>query len=1107
MRNRFLIFLFSCLLAASVSSQQSAPTPSNPSAAPQAPGAAPQSTGTGDKSAGIPVGSLNPEKKAHDYSQESFVIEQMHSYYRFEADGTGRKETKARIRVQSEAGVQQWGQLQEGYNSANERVEIPYVRVLKEDGTVVKAGDDAVQDLSAPIEREAPVYTDYRQKHITVPGLRPGEVLEYDMVTVIHTPLAAGQFWTEYEFDKSNIDLDETVDVDVPVGRTLKLKCKPGLDPKITEANGRRIYHWSSTHLEREDDRKDKDKDKKKKKRRPDDDRPDVQMTTFETWEQIGRWYASLEKDRRLPSPEVRAKAAELTKGLDTDLQKTEGLYDYVAKNFRYVSLSLGVGRYQPHAASDVLHDQYGDCKDKHTLLASLLQAEGLYANSVLINSSRKLDPDVPSPSQFDHVITMLPLGNQEVWMDTTSEVAPFRLLAYTLRKKQALVIPPASLSGAPAPHLAETPADTPMPDTEHSEVDGKVNEIGKLEAHVHYEFRGDEELLLRSIFRRVPQANWQRVAENINAGLGGDVTNLKVSDPAATSEPFTLSYDVSRVNFLDWSKKKTQMVLPLVQFNLPDVGDGGGDGDDNDADAEPLKLGPKAEYTYKIKLELPAKYTAHAPLAFSLKRDYAQYAATYDVQGGVFTATRSLTLRQDELPVARATDYESFRRAVGADLAQQLSIESSTAGSLVPPADMKADELVESARAAADSGNLPVAEALLKRATEVDPKNKFAWNNLGLVYLQERQDDLAIAAFQKQLDVNPYDEFANNNLGRVYWQQRKYEEAVKSFNRQIENNPLDKFAHANLGAMYAEWHKYDLAVPELEKAASLTPDSAELQVSLGDAYLNLGQDDKALATFDHAVELNASPLVWNNIAYQLSLKKAHLDRAQQYAESAVSATAAALRNLSLDRLSQKDLPLVPSLIAYWDTLGWVHFGEGNLDKAEKYVAAAWALGHHGEVGDHLGQIYEKRGDKDRALRTYALSINGLRPIPETHARLASLAGGDAKADAAVARYKPELERLSTVDLGKAAQTGNADFFILLSGGAGEKAKVDAIKFVSGDEKLKSYTDALRTGDYHLTFPDDTPVKILRRGTLSCSVATGSCKFMMTLPDDVRTVD
>ena len=1094
MRNSSLSFLVCCLLAAGATAQQSGPTPAAQGSRPAAQsGSAQQSDGA---SATKPNAST--ADKAQDYSQESFVIEQLHSRYRFESDGTGRKEVTARIRVQSEAGVQQWGQVQVGYNSENERVEIPYVRVLKEDGSVVKAGDDAVQDLSAPFEREAPVYTDYRQKHITVPGLRPGEVLEYDLVTVVHTPLAPGQFWTEYQFDKNSIVLDETVDVDVPSSRTLKLKSKPGLDPAIREENGRRIYHWSSSHLVREDD---KDKDKDKKKHHPDDDRPDIQLTTFESWEQVGRWYAGLEKDRRVPSPEVRAKAAELTKGLTTDLDKTEGLYDFVAKNFRYVSLSLGVGRYQPHASSDVLHNQYGDCKDKHTLLASLLEAEGLHASSVLINSSRKLDPDVPSPSQFDHVITMLPLGKNEVWMDTTSEVAPFRLLAFTLRDKQALVIPPANPPSPIPPHLEETPADTPMPDTELAEIDGKINEIGKLEAHVHYEFRGDEELLLRSVFRRVPQANWQRVVENVNASLGGDITNLKVSDPAATREPFTLTYDVAKVNFLDWSKKKTEIGLPLVQFSLPDVDD------DTDADAEPLKLGPKAEYSYTIKLELPAKYTAHAPLAFALKRDYAEYEATYHLDSDVLTAGRKLTLRQSELPATRAADYLSFRRAVESDLAQQVSMESSVAGTPVPPADMKADDLVDSARAAADNGNLPVAIALLKRATEVDPKNKFAWNNLGLAYFQMREDAQAIAAFGKQIEVNPYDEFAWNNLGRVYWNERKYDDAVKAFNKQLENNPLDKFAHSNLGSMYAEWHKYDLAVPELEKAAALTPENPELQVSLGDAYLNLGQDEKALAAFDHAVELSATPLVWNNIAYQLSLRKAHLDKAQQYAESAVSATAAALRNISLDRLTRQDLPLVSFLISYWDTLGWVHFAEGDLATAEKYVGAAWDLGHHGEVGDHLGQIYEKRGDKDKALRAYALSMNGLRPTPETRERLASLAGGDSKADVAVARYKDDLQHLRTIDLGKTHQTGNADFFILLSGGAGSAAKVDAVKFVSGDEKLKSFTEALRTADYHLTFPDDTPVKVLRRGTLSCSATSGKCEFVLTLPDDVRTVD
>jgi tetratricopeptide (TPR) repeat protein len=1061
------------------------------------------------KSAAKPSDTTAPKPDAppHDYSQEAYVIEQYRSLYRFDNDGTGRKETVARIRVQSEAGVQQWGQIQFGYNSANERVEISYVRVIKADGSVVKAGDDAVQDLSAPLEQQAPVYTDYRQKHITVPGLRPGEVLEYDIVTVIHTALAPGEFWADYEFDKNDINLDEEVDVDVPADRQIKLKNNPGRDPKVTEANGRRLYHWTASHLEREDDQKDKDKDnkdkKKKKKYSDEDQRPDIQLTSFVSWEQIGLWYAGLEKDRRAPSPEVRAKAEELTKGLNNDLDKVEALYDFVALNFRYVSLSLGLGRYQPHASADVLHNQYGDCKDKHTLLASLLEAEGFHASSVLINSARKLDTDVPSPSQFDHVITMLPLHGEEVWMDTTAEVAPFRLLAYSLRKKQALVVPPA---GTGAPHLEETPADTPMPDSEISEVDGKINEIGKLEAHVHYTFRGDEELMLRSIFRRVPEAQWQKVVENVNSVVGGDVTNVKISDPAATREPFTMSYDVARPNYLDWSKKKSDLILPLCQFNLPDPGDNT-DADSSD-DAEVLKLGPKAEYVYKIKLDLPAKYTAHAPLPFSVKRDYGEYKATYKLDGLTFTAVRTLTVRQDELPAPRAADYQAFRRTVSSDLSQFLSLESTVAGTPTAPPDMKADDLVESGRAAMNNGNLSMAVQLLKRATEVEPKNKYAWYALALAYITLRQNDDAIAALNKQIEINPYDEYAYNALGHVYQQERKYDDAVIAYNKQIEINPLDKYAHAGLGAMYSEWHKYDLAAPELEKATSLTPDNPELQVSLGDAYLNLGQDDKALATFDHAVELSATPLVWNNIAYQLSLKKSHLDRAQQYAESAVSATTAALRNLSLDRLTPQELPLVPSLIAYWDTLGWVYFGEGNLDQAEKYVAAAWALGQHGEVGDHLGQIYEKQGKKDRALLTYQLSLTGLRPPPETQEHIDALLKNNAKLnDPAKNKSIESLQSLRSINLGKAKETGSADFFVLLSGVAGAPAKAEAVKFISGDDKLKVFTEALRTAEYRLTLPDDTPLKILRRGILSCSTATGNCLFVLMLPDDVRTVD
>ena len=236
-------------------------------------------------------------------------------------------------------------------------------------------------------------------------------------------------------------------------------------------------------------------------------------------------------------------------------------------------------------------------------------------------------------------------------------------------------------------------------------------------------------------------------------------------------------------------------------------------------------------------------------------------------------------------------------------------------------------------------------------------------------------------------------------------------------------------------------------------------------------------------------------------------MKNTHLDKAQQYAESAVAATAAGLRNLRLEQLSNRDLALVPSLIAYWDTLGWVYYGRGDLDKAQKYVSAAWLLGQHGEVGDHLGQIYEKRGQKQQAIETYAQALNGLRPTPETREHLAALMGGEGKVSALVEKNREKLQDSRTLKVDKIGKEGgSAEFFVLFTP-ASSGLQPENVKFVSGDEKLQSYTGLLRKLDYRLSLPDDTPTKILRRGTLVCSPSAKDCMFVMFLTDDVRSVD
>jgi tetratricopeptide (TPR) repeat protein/transglutaminase-like putative cysteine protease len=1047
-------------------------------ASPPKPGSAPQAAKEAAKDA---------EQKP-DASQEAFVIERVFSRARYEADGTGRTETHIRVRVQSEAGVQRLGELTFGYNSANQKLDVDFVRVHKADGTLVTAGPEAVKDLNAAFTREAPMYTDFRQKIITVPGLRPGETLEYKYTTATDPPLAPGNFWLEYNFEKNAIVLDERLEVDVPRSVELKLKTHPGLDPRITEAGGRRTYVWTSTNLQRPSEVEDR----KQKKEKPPEG-PAIQISSFKSWQEIGRWYAELEKDRVQPTAEVKARAEELLAGKTTPLEKTRAVYDFVARNFRYVSLSFGIGRIQPHAAAEVLSNQYGDCKDKHTLLASLLTAAGLRAEPVLISTGRRLDIDLPSPSQFDHVISRVEAGGETLWMDTTPEVAPFRMLSANLRGKKAL------LASATRSEIVETPPDPPFNSRQDVTIEGKVSDLGKLSATVRCLMRGDAELLLRLAFRRTPRAQWKQLAQYIanSDGFRGEVSDVMASDPSATSDPFTLEYKVEVPNFLKWASKSSEVDLPMPSIGLPPAGS-------EDDSEEKIELGSPLDVALRLTLELPEKYKGRAPVAISVSRDYAEYRSSYKLAGRTLTAERIVHFRLRDLPASRRGDYNSFLRAVRNDENQNFHVESTTEGAPVIPSTAKAAELFATGVAALESDDYAAAVELLKRVVELEPEHKWAWNQLGRAYLSLRQFGDAIAAFHKQIGVNPYDEFAYNNLGLAYWRTQRFAEAEKAFRRQIEVNPLDRFAHANLGSLLREQKRYVEAAEVLERAVALSPQNPGLLVSLGQAQLNSGKEAEAMESFDKAIELAPLPPIWNNIAYELSLKKVQLDRAQQYAESAVQQTAAQLRNVRLDKVTMTEMSQVGSIAAYWDTLGWVFFQRGELDEAEQYVRASWLLGQHGEVGDHLGRILEKKGRQAEAIAVLAQAANAERPLAETRDYLRQLIPNETKFNAALEAGRKQLEQTNAIRLDASLEVNAEAEFLLLVGPDGA---VEQARFIKGDSSLRAVTDSVARAKVPASVPSKTVARIIRSATLKCTEKGGECILTLRRPDHVTSVN
>jgi tetratricopeptide (TPR) repeat protein len=287
-------------------------------------------------------------------------------------------------------------------------------------------------------------------------------------------------------------------------------------------------------------------------------------------------------------------------------------------------------------------------------------------------------------------------------------------------------------------------------------------------------------------------------------------------------------------------------------------------------------------------------------------------------------------------------------------------------------------------------------------------------------------------------------------------------------------------------------------------------PEQARLHVSLGRAYLNLGETQKAIDAFEESLKLDRSPTTLNNVAYFLSEKKMQLDKAQQYAESAVTSVAANLRNVEAANLKIEDLRYVSSLAAYWDTLGWVYFQKGDIDNAEKYIKAGWILQQHGEVGNHMGMIAEKRGRKDAAIRMYAQGAVSLKMVPDTRESLQRLVPQDS-IEKLLQVAKEELRQYNTLTMGQLLPDVNqpveAEFFLVFAPDSALNAQAIDAKFIKGDERLKPFATQLKTVKYQLVFPNDSPTKIVRRGTLLCAPKPGVCTFTMVSPDLIRSVD
>ncbi len=683
-----------------------------------------------------------------DYSKEAAVVEIFNTTAAFQNDGTNTRDLTLRVHINSDAGVQQYSVLVLPYSSANEKVNVDYVRVTHPDGTVVETPVSSIQDESSAITRQAPEYSDYREKHVAVKGLGPGDVLEYHVQYLVTTPLVPGQFWFAFNFDRDDICLNQELQVSVPEGRDVKIRSTT-VQPTVADQGGRRIYVWKTQNLKRQENPPEY-----MRGRLPESN---VLISSFTSWAQVGDWWKGLEAPRAAPTAQIKAKAAALTKGLTTEEAKLRAIYSYVALNFHYIGISFGIGRYQPHAATDVLNNQYGDCKDQLTLLASLLKAAGIEVWPALIDSQQMLEPSVPTPGQFDHVISVARLGQKMVWMDTTTGVAPLGLLAPTLQDKQALVMPDDK-----PPYLEETPAGSPHDNFVHMDVDAQMDNDGTFTAKMQDTAGGVNGLILRIVFRAVPEANWKEVVERIARleGYGGTVSDVSVSSPEDAGHPFNYSYNYTRKDFPDW--KNSRLAVGLPPMRLPEASD-----DKKKAD-QPVILGFVVENHEHATIKLPEGYVPTLPDRIDLVKPYAEYHASYTFANGALEVERDLITKKTEVAAADRKDYRDFYKAVSDDESRYIDLGNSAHPAPSEAGTEEFQKLVRQVYSEAHQHHLHAALETANQALRLNPNSAYAWEVVAAVHMDLKEADQAIAAARKAVKIGPGDLKASTFLASM---------------------------------------------------------------------------------------------------------------------------------------------------------------------------------------------------------------------------------------------------------------------------------------------------------------------------------------------------
>ncbi len=394
------------------------------------------------------------------------------------------------------------------------------------------------------------------------------------------------------------------------------------------------------------------------------------------TWRSLGLWYSNLTEQSRNSSPELKQKVAELTTNAPTPLDKMKALTSFMQRDIRYVAIEIGIGGFQPHPASEVFAHRYGDCKDKATLLGSMLHEVGIESYYVLIHTDRGVvQPDSPSALTFNHAILAIrvpdgmdvttlyavvdqPKLGRLLFFDPTNSYTPLGYLPTYLQANYGLLI---SKDGG---DLVELPLMKPATNRLIRSAKLVLNSEGTLSGQVSEVRWGAPAAEQRAQFMRASSTDRQKVIEDF---LGSFVSGFSLSQASVDGldkfdQNLTLQYHFVAQNYAK-SAGNLLVVRPRV------MGAKGTDLMEIKQRKYPVEFSSATLQTDTYEIQLPPGFVVE-DIPDSVKADYSfgEYSSKCEVKGNVLFYQRTYEIKDVIVSTKGLDDLKQFFRQIATD-------------------------------------------------------------------------------------------------------------------------------------------------------------------------------------------------------------------------------------------------------------------------------------------------------------------------------------------------------------------------------------------------------------------------------------------------------